>query len=157
MERNDHPLPPQDQLAAADALYRFAAGQDWQDMALLASAFTDDAELDFVQPAAKLGAAIQPFVGRAQIVARLQAAIDRLHTTHSVSNPRAMRAGDEVAMTAVVEALHVLRTDPGRHLLLKNLYRLRLRCDDAGTWRIARMHIHNVWLSGDPAVLFGAG
>ncbi|HEU4665164.1 MAG TPA: nuclear transport factor 2 family protein [Dokdonella sp.] len=49
---------PRDQLAIVDALYRFGAGQDLRDRALLASAFAADATLDFSQPAGRFGVAL---------------------------------------------------------------------------------------------------
>jgi hypothetical protein len=50
-------------LAVVDALYRFAAGQDLRDEELFRSAWTSDGELDFVQPARKLGVELPPFRG----------------------------------------------------------------------------------------------
>ena len=44
-----------DRLEIADALYRFGLGQDTQDPDLFASAWTEDAELDFRPAAAKWG------------------------------------------------------------------------------------------------------
>lgn len=44
-----------DRTEAADALYRFALGQDLKERELLASALSEDAELDFRPAAAKWG------------------------------------------------------------------------------------------------------
>ncbi|HJV61043.1 MAG TPA: nuclear transport factor 2 family protein [Albitalea sp.] len=143
-----------DQRDIVDTLYRFGAGQDLHDEALLASAFADDAELDFAQPAARLGVALPVMVGKAAIVPAIVAATSQLDTTHTVSNPRVQRHGhDEAELFALVEAQHLPQGDHVRHLLLKNIYRCRLRRTSQG-WRITRMHIHNVWLTGDPNVLF---
>jgi hypothetical protein len=154
MEALLKPLPAQDQLEIADALYRFAAGQDLRDPDLLASAFTDDAELDFSQPAHRLGITLAPFHGRGAIVAQIVGATEGLDTTHTVTNPRAWGDGPHAGLTALVEAQHLPRGDHARHLLLKNIYRARLR-RDGGMWRMQHLAIHNVWMRGDPAVLFG--
>jgi hypothetical protein len=65
-------------------------------------------------------------------------------------------AGADAAMLfALVEAQHLPKADPARHLLLKNFY----WCDlvrEAQVWRIARMRIENAWMRGDPKVLFPA-
>lgn len=138
-----------------DALHRFAAGQDLKDWSLFTSAFTEDAELDFLQPAKRLGQTIDVFRGRDLIVQSVSTTLARLHTTHTVSNPRVELRGDEARMFALVEAQHLRADDHSRHLLLKNFYWLQLRrSEDA--WRIANIRIENVWLTGDPAVLFGA-
>jgi hypothetical protein len=39
-------------------------------------------------------------------------------------------------------------------VLLKNWYDVSLR-REAGTWRMARVRIDNVWFEGEAAVLFG--
>ncbi len=143
-----------ERLDVIDALYRFAAGQDLQDEALFASAFSEDAQLDFIQPAHRLGVELQVLRGRDQIVASIVPTVAKLDTTHTVSNPRVQIQGDEAELLALVEAQHLPRDDHSRHLLLKNVYRVRLRRGDAG-WLISTMHIHNVWMTGDPAVLFG--
>jgi hypothetical protein len=143
-----------DTLAVVDALYRFAAGQDLRDEALFASAFAEDAELDFTQPARRLGVDLPVFRGRSHIVGTILATLSRLDTTHTVTTPRVQIEGDEAQLLALVEAQHLPRDDHSRHLLLKNLYRLRLRRDGRG-WRITHMLIETVWRSGDPAVLFG--
>ena len=58
----------EDLRAAADgieqALLRFAAGQDLGDPDLLGAAFSDDASLDFTQPADQLGASAKIMHGR---------------------------------------------------------------------------------------------
>lgn len=143
-----------DHLAAIDALYRFGAGQDLHDEALFASAFTQDAELDFRQPAKRLGLDLSPFLGRETIVGNIMATVERLDTTHTVTNPRVTLDGDKAEMFALVDAYHLPRADHSRHLQLKNIYRISLMRADS-EWRIARMVIHNVWMTGDPAVLFG--
>src|SRR5687768_18283502 len=52
-----------DQLGIADALYRFAAGQDNKETATFLSAFTNDAVLDFSHPAQRFGVELPPMEG----------------------------------------------------------------------------------------------
>lgn len=145
------------QLAIVDALYRFGAGQDLRDRALFESAFADDATLDFTAPAQRLGATIPVFAGRTAIADTIFAAIGELHTTHTVTNPRVTAFdGERATLFALVEAQHVPRTDPTRHLLLKNIYTTELIRADDDAWLIRHTRIETVWLDGDPAVLFPA-
>ncbi len=135
-----------------DALYRFAAGQDLRRPELFLSAFTPDAQLDFTQPARRLGADMPVMVGRDSI-AGIMHTLAPLDTTHTVTNPRIELRGDESSLTALVEAQHVSRATPTRYLLLKNHYEaVVVRMDDS--WRIRSLVIRNVWYDGDPAVLF---
>lgn len=143
-----------DQFAVIDTLYRFAAGVDQKDPALLASSFAEHAVSDFGPAAAKAGFAYPVLEGRANIVATLMAALAALDTTHSVSNPRATIDGDTARLDALVEAQHVSQSDPARHYLMKNRYDVQLVRDGAG-WLIERVTVDNVWRTGDPAVLAG--
>jgi hypothetical protein len=139
-----------------DALYRFAAGQDHRDRELFESAFGPEAIVDFTQPAARFGITLPAFVGRHAIADTIMGTTTPLITTHSVTNPRVSVSGARARMTALVEAQHVLREDPGRHLLLKNFYTVELS-RSGPEWRIDHMKIENAWYSGDPAVLFPVG
>src|SRR3954462_8579007 len=69
----------EDRVMILDALHRFAAGQDLRDWELFSSAFTDDAELDFVQPAKRLGQTIDVFSGRDLIRQTVSSTLSRLH------------------------------------------------------------------------------
>ncbi len=142
-----------DQRDALDALLRFGAGQDLRDESLFRSAFADDAVLDFSQPAERFGAVIAPMKGIEEI-ARILATLAPLHTTHTVTNPRIEVDGDQARLFALVEAQHVRRDDPTRHLLLKNVYWVDLSRADR-RWVIDSMTIDNIWYDGDGAVLFG--
>ena len=147
-------VPPDDRAAIVDALYRFGAGQDLRDRALFESAFSPQATLDFTGPARKLGAATPVFAGRDVITSSVFGSIGGLDTTHTVTNPRVLSYdGRRAALFALVEAQHLPRGDHGRHLMLKNVYTLELsRLPEA--WVIDRMTIDNVWMTGDPSVLF---
>jgi hypothetical protein len=136
-----------------DALYRFGAGQDLRDPDLFRSAWARDAELDFVQPARRLGFALEPFRGRENIVRDILGSLAPLFTTHTVTNPRVTLEAGRAHLFALVEAQHVRRDDRSVFLLLKNLYDCELVHED-GYWKISKMRIVNVWYDGDPRALF---
>jgi hypothetical protein len=150
-------IPPSDRAEIVDALYRFGAGQDLDDRRLLESAFAENATLDFVEPAKRLGATIEVFRGRTRIVEAVMSATSQLDTTHTVTNPRITEFdGDRAAMWALVEAQHLPTDDHSRHLLLKNFYSMKL-VREGGRWVIERMDIENVWMTGEASVLFPQG
>jgi hypothetical protein len=136
-----------------DAVYRFGAGQDLRDEELFLSAFAPDATLDFVEPAERFGATIPVMTNRVAIRGILTT-LEPLVTTHTVTNPRVTFEGDEARLWCLVEAQHVDRSEPSRHLLLKNHYDVRL-VRDGRRYVIVSMVIHNAWFDGDPSVLFG--
>ncbi len=139
-----------------DALYRFGAGQDLHDRELFDSAFSVDATLDFTGPARRLGTTLPIFQGRQAIGDTIFETITRLDTTHTITNPRVTAYdGRHATLFALVEAQHLPHNDHGRHLLLKNIYTVALSKRGTG-WTIDRMHIDNVWMTGDPTVLFTA-
>ena len=147
-------VPAGDRAEIVDAFYRFGAGQDLRDRRLFDSAFTLKARLDFTGPARRLGAAIPVFEGRQAIGDRIFSAIDALDTTHTVTNPRVTQYdGKHAQLSALVEAQHMARNDHGRNLLLKNLYTAKLLLVNEA-WLIEDLHIENLWMNGDPAVLF---
>src|SRR5688572_5943249 len=153
MNMSAYGVPAGDRAEIVDALYRFAAGQDLRDRALFDSAFSMRAKLDFTGPARRLGAAIPVFEGRQAIGDAVFAAIDRLDTTHTVTNPRVTQYdGKHARLSALVEAQHLAREDHGRRLLLKNIYNVTLaEVNDA--WLIESLRIDNVWMDGDPSLL----
>ncbi|HEX6569008.1 MAG TPA: nuclear transport factor 2 family protein [Acidimicrobiales bacterium] len=136
-----------------DALYRFGAGQDLKDPELFVSAFAPGATLDFTQPAARFGAEI-PVMPDRDTIAGILTTLAPLDTTHTVTNPRVALDGDRATLFALVEAQHVTRAEPHRHLLLKNVYDVEL-ARDGDRWVIESMTIRTVWSDGDPSVLFG--
>jgi len=147
-------VPFEDRVDIEDALFRFAAGQDRKDRALLESAFVRDAVLDFVHPAGRLGLTIEPFHGRDAIVEAVWGATANLITSHTITNVRIVeREGDAARITALVEAQHLPKDDDTRNLLLKNMLDVEL-FREHGRWLIARMGFHNMWKEGDPSVLF---
>jgi hypothetical protein len=153
---DDFVVPPQDRAEIVDALYRFAAGQDLDDRALFESAFSADAALDFTQPAGRLGITLPIFRGRETITDTVFSAVGGLDTTHSVTNPRIVSFDGETAVLfALVEAQHLPIGDHSRHLLLKNIYAMKMS-RHGRRWVIDEMNIENVWMDGDPTVLFPA-
>jgi hypothetical protein len=154
MNMSAYGVPAGDRAEIIDALYRFGAGQDLRDRRLFDSAFSLRAKLDFTGPARRLGASIPVLEGRQAIGDTIFANLENLDTTHTVTNPRVTEYdGRRAKLSALVEAQHLPRDDHKRHLLLKNIYTLSLsKVNDA--WMIEHLRIDNVWLSGDPAVLF---
>jgi hypothetical protein len=157
----DHALEPgatlddlRDRTEILDALLRFGLGQDLADRALFASAFAAGAELDFRAAAARWGGTVPLMTGRDAIVDTiLRGFAGRVVTTHQVTNPRIARDGDTAALTALVEAQHVLIARPATHALLKNRYDVAL-LRDGRRWVMSRVRIENVWYTGDPAAIF---
>lgn len=144
-----------DKLSVVETLYRFAAGIDLQDSVLLASAFAENAVSDFRPAAAKAGFEYPVLEGRDIIVAALSGALSHVDTTHSVSNPRASVDGDKAHLDALVEAQHVLKSDPSRHYLMKNRYDVEM-VRQGEVWLIERVTVDNVWRTGDLSALFGS-
>ncbi|MFI6538156.1 nuclear transport factor 2 family protein [Nonomuraea sp. NPDC050547] len=146
---------PRDLPEIIDALYRFALGQDLGDAELFASAFAEDAGLDFGPAAAKWGAAPPVMSGRDTIVSAILGGFaGRVATTHQVTNPRVQVTGDTARLTAMVEAQHLLTADRSVHALLKNLYDVEL-VREGGRWVMTRVVIDNLWYTGDPPAIFG--
>ena len=101
-----------DRVEILDALHRFALGQDLKDRQLFASAFAEDAVLDFRPAASRWGDDVEVMRGRDAIVDTILAGFDgRVDTTHQVTNPRIHVEGDRAHLTALVEAQHLLSSD----------------------------------------------
>jgi hypothetical protein len=141
-----------DKIAVVEALYRFTAGVDLRDQALLASALAEHAVSDFRPAAAKAGFEYPVIEGRESIVAALSTSLISLDTTHTVTNPRVTLDGDKAYLEALVEAQHVPRDDPSRHYLMKNRYNVELM-RQGDVWVIMRNTVNNVWRDGDQAIL----
>lgn len=141
-----------DRQEIVDALHRFAFGRDLCDRELFRSAFTEDAEFDFRPAATKCGLEV-PLMTGIDMISDIMLN-PKLHTTHTVGNCRVEVAGDTARLSAVVEAQHLPADDHSRNALLKNLYAVDLVRDGA-RWRISKVHIDNVWFTGDPMVVVG--
>ncbi|MGH8878110.1 MAG: nuclear transport factor 2 family protein [Stackebrandtia sp.] len=143
-----------DRAEIVDAAYRFGLGQDLRDRELLGSALAVEAVLDFGPAAAAWGARPPVMTGRDTIVtAVLGMFVDRVDTTHQVTNPRIAIETDTARLTALVEAQHVLTADRSVYALLKNRYDADLS-RDGHRWLITRLRIDNSWYTGDPAAIF---
>jgi len=161
MTRNGHTpvhgparVDPNDRAAIVDALYRFGAGQDLRDRALFASAFSERARLDLTGPAQRLGVVLPVLQGRPMITDAVMTSATRLDTTHTVTNPRILaHDGRRARLFAMVEARSLPCNHHSRHLTLKNIYTAELSKQD-GYWLMDSLVIENVWLTGDPEVLF---
>lgn len=144
--------------AVVDPLYRFGLAQDrrYEDGAreLFASAFTEDATLDFRPAARRCGIEVPFMEGRQMIVDIIMDPRTRLDTSHVVTNPRLQLDGNSAELTALVEAQHLPTGDHSRHALLKNIYSVTVVRDE-GLWRMRRVHIDNLWFTGDPTVIIG--
>ena len=147
-------VPPADRDAITDALYRFAAGQDLRDRALLDSAFAGDATLDFTAVAAKLGVTIPVFEGRQMIADIVWTSTEPLDTTHTVTNVRVIAYdGDRASVTALIEAQHLPKDDHSRNLFLKNRLAVEL-LREGEAWMMELMTFENAWQEGEAGVLF---
>ena len=144
--------------AVLDPLYRFGLAQDRRYEAgareLFASAFTDDAVLDFRPAATKCGIGVPLMEGRSMILDIIMDPDTRLDTSHVITNPRIDVRGDIAEVTALVEAQHLPTGDHSRHALLKNIYSARL-VRDGDLWRMRRVYIDNLCFTGDPTVITG--
>jgi hypothetical protein len=143
-------------LPAADALYRLGAGIDDDDAAMIASALTEGATLDFGPAARAMGIDFPVLSGRDLTAATLSATVGKLITTHAVTNVRLNGCtSDRLVLRALVEAAHFPPGDRTRQCIMKNVYRADLALE-AKEWRIARLTVTCSWWTGDPQVLLGA-
>ena len=141
-----------DTVAVIDALLRFGAGVDHNDPTLLATAFSDDAVVDFRPCSRALGLDFPLMTGAGMIVGFLGATAATQTTTHVVTNGRVHVDGDAARLRALVDATHLARDDHRRRLGMVNWYEAELvRTKDP--WRIRRLVIRNAWFMGDPQVL----
>ena len=146
--------PPQDFIDVTDALYRLAAGVDSNDKAMLQSALTIDAVVDFTRNKPLWGLDFPLLEGREAVIGALQGTVGPLDTTHVVTNPRVTVTGDGATLDAILEAQHFPPGDHSRHCLMKNRYRTELARED-GVWKLRHVVVTGMWVTGDPKVLIG--
>jgi hypothetical protein len=161
-----------DRTEIAETFYRYAAGLDLGDAALLESALTDDAVIDLTAATTKLGLDFPVLTPREVAVGALIGAVGPLDTSHSITNLRVELAGDTAIVRCHAEADHYL---PGegpqpartRHARMMARYDAELARDgqpgDSHSgdgqpgggqhWRIRRLLIDCAWFDGDPQVL----
>lgn len=143
-----------DWIEIVDALYRFGRGQDMRDRELFASAFAEDATLDFQPAAAKWGGTSPLMSGRDTIVDTIFTVLSGVDTTHVVTNPRVRIDSDAAWLTAIVEAQHLRSADHSTFALLKNFYDVQL-VRDGSRWVARTIRIDNAWYQGTPTAFFG--
>ncbi len=141
-------------LGVMDALLRFGAGIDHNDADLLATAFSDDAVVDFTPCGQRLGLDFPLLTGGEAIVRFLRATAEMQTTTHVVTNARAGIDGRAARLRALVDATHLPKGDHSRRCQMMNWYEVDL-VQEANLWRMRRLVITNAWFTGDTGVLLG--
>ena len=153
---SEHPVtPPHGELAGVmDALYRFGAGVDHGDGELLATAFAQDAVVDFRPCGQAMALDFQVLSGGQTIVAFLAANAEVQTTSHVITNGRAQVDGSAAKLRVMVDATHLPKTDHARSCRMMNWYDVDL-AKSGDLWRISRLVISNAWFTGDVQVLLG--
>ena len=146
--------PAGDLPGVMDALYRFGAGVDRNDKALLETAFTDDAVVDFGPCGRAMGLDFPVLTGGGSIVGFLSANAATQTTSHVITNGRARVDTSKATLCALVDATHFPKADHSRRCQMMNWYDVELVKIDA-LWRIRTLMISNVWFAGDIQVLLG--
>lgn len=146
--------PAGDLPGVMDALYRFGAGVDRNEKHLLATAFTDDAVVDFGPCGRAMGLDFPVLTGGESIVGFLSANSETQTTSHVITNGRARVDGATATLRALVDATHLPRGDHSRRCQMMNWYDVNL-VKDTSLWRIQRLVISNAWFTGDIQVLLG--
>lgn len=146
--------PPTEYPALMDTLYRFGAGVDRGDAALLASAFHASAVVDFTPCGRKLGLDFPVLKGAESIVGFLASTHQTQGTSHVITNGRADQHEGTASLQVLVDATHLLLADPRRRFRMMNWYTITLERVDAA-WLIRDLKIDNIWSEGHPEVLFG--
>ena len=141
-------------LEVMDALYRFGAGVDHDDGDLLATAFSDDAVVDFGPCGGAMGLDFPVLTGSGAIVRFLRAAAETQTTSHVITNGRAQVDGDAAGLRALVDATHLPKGDHSRRCQMMNWYDVSL-VKEADLWRMRRVVISSAWFTGDIQVLLG--
>ena len=143
-----------ERLEVIDALYRFGAGVDHNDANLLATAFNDDAVVDFGPCGRAMGLDFPVLTGNGAIVGFLCGNAEKQTTSHVITNGRALIDGDAAVLRALVDATHLPKNDHSRRCQMMNWYDVEL-IREASLWRMRRVVISNAWFTGDIPVLLG--
>ena len=143
-----------ERLEVMEALYRFGAGVDHNDADLLATAFSDDAVVDFGPCGRTMGLDFPVLTGNATIVGFLCSNAGRQTTSHVITNGRARIEGDAAVLRTLVDATHLPKNDHSRRCQMMNWYDVDL-ARDVDVWRMRRIVISNAWFTGDVQVLLG--
>ena len=143
-----------DHLEVIDALYRFGAGVDHNDPALIASAFSKDIVVDFGPCGRKMDLNFPLLTGHETVVGFLSANAGSQTTSHVITNGRVQVEGEIARLRILVDATHLPGGDHSRRCQMMNWYEVELVRDER-LWRMRRLVIDNVWFTGDPQVLLG--
>ena len=143
-----------ERLEVMDALLRFGAGVDHYDGELLATAFSDDAVVDFGPCGRAMGLDFPVVTGGDTIIRFLRATAEAQTTTHVIINGRAKIEGDAARLRALVDATHLPKGDHSRRCQMMNWYDVDLVRDE-NLWLMRRLVISNAWFTGDTQVLLG--
>ena len=146
--------PPAELAGVMDALYRFGAGVDHDDGELLATAFAEDAVVDFGPCGRAMGLDFPVLTGRKTIVGFLRSAAGVQTTSHVITNGRAQGEGSAARLRALVDTTHLPKADHSRNCRMMNWYDADL-VTDGDLWRICRLTVSNAWFAGDALVLLG--
>lgn len=119
---------------------------------MLASAFAEEAVIDFSPCGRKLGPDLEPLRGRASIVGFLAGTAAHQVTSHVIANVRTRVAEGRATLRALVGAPHVARSDSTRRFRMTNWYDAELG-PYQGAWRLTQLLIDNVWFEGDPRTM----
>ena len=145
-----------DRSEIADTMYRYAFGLDHGDPDSLASAFTEDATIDFTAASKKLGLEFPVLNGRAAIVQTLIPMLGPLDTSHTASNLQIEVSGETATLHGYIMSQHFMPGDGPRqgteYALLMNRYDAEL-VRDGPKWRFRQVVIDNAWAEGDPGIL----
>ena len=137
-----------------DALYRFGAGVDHNDADLLATAFSDDAVVDFRPGGRAMGLDFPVLTWGGTIVGFLCSNPEKQTTSHVITNGRARIDGGSAVVRVLVDATHLSKNDHSRRCQMMNWYNVDL-VKEADVWRMRRIVINNAWFTGDVQVLLG--
>ena len=145
-----------DRFEIADTMHRYAFGLDHGDPDSLASAFADDASIDFTSAGRKLGLDFPVVRGRDAIVQTLIPMLGPLDTSHTTSNLQIEVSGDTATLHCYLMSQHFMPKQGPQcsadFALLMNRYDAEL-VRDGDKWRFRRVTIDNAWAQGDPAIL----
>jgi hypothetical protein len=143
-----------ERLEAMDALYRFGAGVDDNDPGLLATAFSEDAVVDFGPCGRAMDLDFATLTGHETIVGFLSRTAEKQTISHVIANTRVRIDGRSAVLRTLVDATHLPRNDHSRRCRMMNWYDVDL-VKHADEWRMRRVVISNVWFCGDVQVLLG--
>ena len=143
-----------ERLEVVDAVYRFGAGVDHNDADLLATAFSEDAVVDFGPCGRAMGLDFPVLTGAATIVGFLCSNAEKQTTSHVITNGRTRIDGGSAVLRILVDATHLPNDDHSRRCQMMNWYDVEL-VKDANAWRMRRIVISNAWFTGDVQVLLG--